>query len=108
LKKYKIIYYVGESIGLETIVYKGVLQSENGNIFIVSRNDQIALNKINRSELIRLNGLGTMIKMENDMKTIFLAAYRIFFNIGTGFAITNYFGTKNIKKYLDAICIGQG
>ncbi|MEA4832478.1 MAG: DUF4375 domain-containing protein [Oscillospiraceae bacterium] len=102
MKEYKIIYYVGESIGSETIVTKGVLHEENDNLYIVTKNDRIALNMIYKSELFKLNGLGTMIKIINDTKTIFLTAYRIFFNIGTGFVIINYFETKKIKKHLDA------
>lgn len=43
-----------------------------------------------------------MIRIVTGDTTIYLAAYRIFINIGTGFAIINYFGTKNIKNYFDA------
>ncbi|SMC48564.1 hypothetical protein [Papillibacter cinnamivorans] len=104
MRNYKIIYYVGESIGLETIVNKGVLTEENEKAYIISKTERIPLNAIYSCELIKLSGLGTMIKVVNDPKTIFLAAYRIFLNIGAGFVIANYFGTINVKRHLDAIC----
>ena len=103
VKNYKIIYYIGDSIRLKTTIKKGTLTDENGNMLLTSKNEQISLNMIYSAELIKLNGLGTMIKIVSDKKTIFLAAYRMYLNIGTGFAIINYLGTINIKKRLDAI-----
>lgn len=100
MKNYKIIYHIGKSIGLRTIVNKGILTEEKGNIFIISNRDRIALSKIHSCELIKLNGLGTMIKIAIDDNTIFLTAYKIFINKGTGFAIINYFGTRNIRSIL--------
>ncbi len=103
MKSYKVIYFVGESIGLETLVEKGIILDENDNIFIVSKKERVALNTIHCLELFKLNGIGTMLKMECGSKTIFLAAYRLFLDIGTGFAITDYWGTLNIKKRLDIV-----
>lgn len=103
MKNYKIIYYVGESIGLDTTVQKGVLFEENETVF-VSKTERIALNTIEYSKLINLNGIGTMVKIASGSKIIFLAAYRVFLNIGTGFSITNYLGTLNIKKRMDVVC----
>ena len=39
MKNYKIIYHIGESISLKTIVSKGILKEEKGSIFVVSKND---------------------------------------------------------------------
>lgn len=107
MKKIKIIYYVGDSIGYETIVTKGNLIEENNCLFIKSQNEIIALDKMCCVELIKINGLGTMIKILNNNNVIFIAAYRIFFNIGTGFAIINYFRTKNIKNKMYDIIKNQ-
>lgn len=108
MKNYKILYYIGDFIGIETIVSKGTLIEENHGLYIESDNERISLNTASYCELIKLNGLGTMVKLENGRETIFLAAYRIFINIGTGFAITNYLGTINIKKNLDTIIKRNG
>lgn len=105
MKNYKILYHIGDSIGPKTIVKTGILLEEDSNIFIISKEGKNALDAICSPNLIKLNGLGTMIKFMNGSNTMFLAAYRLFFNIGTGFAITNYFGTTNIKKHFDSICI---
>ncbi|MEA5039667.1 MAG: hypothetical protein VB086_07495 [Clostridiaceae bacterium] len=102
MKSYKIIYYVGESIGLETVVNKGILLIEDRNISIVSNEERIALNMVYRVDIVRLNALGTILKIVNGSYTIFLAAYRVYLNIGTGFIIANYFGTINIRNLLDA------
>ncbi len=43
MKSYRVIYYVGESIGLETVVEKGIILDENNAIFIVSKSERFAL-----------------------------------------------------------------
>ncbi len=99
----KIVFYVGENIGLKSKVKQGILDINNKQVSIVSDNEIIELNDLTSIELHRLNGLGTMIKLKNAGETIYLSVYRLFFNVGTGFIIVDYFATKKIKSLIESI-----
>lgn len=97
----KVIYYVGDSIGSDTVVNKGTINENDLPLCISSKEQRINLNNISSFETIKLNGLGTMLKIKIDNRTVFVAAYRIFFNIGTGFAIINLPATLKLRKILN-------
>jgi hypothetical protein len=97
----KILYHVGETIGSETIVKHGVLVDNIVPMHIEAENERIILNGLKSVQFFKLNGLGTMVKILNNGITIFLAVPHLYFNIGAGFAIINYFVTKKVKNILD-------
>jgi hypothetical protein len=97
----KILYHVGETIGSETIVKKGVFIDTILPMHIESEEETIVLDGLKSVKFYRLNGLGTMIKILNNDITIFLTVPRLYLNIGNGFAVINYFATKKVKKILD-------
>lgn len=96
-----IIFHIGENSGLDTIVKKGNLNDDIQQMYIEYENGRIFLNDLKSVEFYKLN-LGTMIKIQNADKTIYLSVPRIFINKGTGFLIINYFKTRKAKKLLDS------
>lgn len=97
----KVVYYIGDSIGSDTVVSKGIIDENDFPLCIKAKEQNIILNNISSVETIKLNGLGTMLKIKNGDQTIFLAVYRVFFNIGTGFVIVNLLATLKLRKILD-------
>ena len=96
----KVLYHIGEEIGSETIVKRGLIDEKISPLKLVAE-DEIVFNDIQSIDFYKLNGLGTMIKLKNGADTIFLAVPRLYLNIGTGFAIINYFATKKLKNILE-------
>ena len=96
--KSKIIYHIGDSINAQTIVKKGYIYVDEPNQRIEFKGGIYNLDNIKNVELYKMNGLGTMIKLINREDTIYFSVPRIFINIGTGFAIINYFATKKLYK----------
>lgn len=96
----KVIYYMGESINRDTFVKRGTIYKNEQGIFIESAGEKLALNDIKKVELIRINAVGTMVRVFNSSDTIFLAVPRIFINKGTGFVIINYLKTRALSNLL--------
>lgn len=96
----KIVYHIGSSIGKETIVKKGVIEETSHPIIIKTSDGEIVLDNLKDATLSKINGFGTCIKIINNCDTIFLVVPRIFFDIGTGFIVANYFATIKLKQIL--------
>ena len=96
----KIIYYIGQKIDSDTIVKKGILNDDTQQMFIEGTEGKYKFHDIRQVDIVKINYLGTMVKVINGKDTVFLAVPRIFINKGTGFAIINYFATKKIGKLL--------
>lgn len=96
----KILYYIGQEVNTDTIVKKGILVDNPQQIFIANNGEKYIFNDIKRVKTVKINGLGTMVKVINGEDTIFLAVPRIFIDKGTGFAIINLFATKKAAKIL--------
>lgn len=99
----KVIYYIGDSIGSDTVVSKGTINKNDLPLCIRVEEQSIILNNISSVETVKLNGLGTMLKIKSGNQTIFLAVYRMYFNIGTGFAVINLPATLKLRKILNNI-----
>lgn len=97
----KVIYYIGDSIGSDTVVSKGTINEKDLPLCIRAEEQSIILNNISSVETVKLNGLGTMLKIKSGDQTIFLAVYRMYFNIGTGFVIINLPATLKLRKILN-------
>lgn len=99
----KVIYYIGDSIGNDTVVSRGTINKNDLPLCIRAEEQSVILNNISSVETVKLNGLGTMLKVKCGDKTIFLAVYKMYFNIGTGFAVINLFATLKLRKILNNI-----
>lgn len=97
----KVIYYIGDSIRSDTVVSKGTINKNDLPLCIRAEEQSIILNNISSVETVKLNGLGTMLKIKSGNQTIFLAVYRMYFNIGTGFAVINLPATLKLRKILN-------
>jgi hypothetical protein len=100
MKKYKFVYYEGNSIDLKTKVTgsKGFFAEED---FVLDEinNIRIPYKDINNVELFRLHGLGRMIRLNaNNHNTIFLTVVRL--NIANSFLIINFLATGKVSKFL--------
>lgn len=95
----KVLYYIGETVGGDTIMKKGVI--EERAFPIVIEPPAIVLNDLKSVAFYKL-GFGTMIKVQNGPDTIYLTVPRLFIDKGTGFAIINLLATKRLKRILDS------
>ena len=102
----KVLYHIGSTIGNDTIVKRGTIDENNCSLILES-GDRIAFDNLKRVDLFKLNGLGTMITLQNGLSTVFLTVPRVFFNIGTGFAIINILATKKLKIIIDKHFLSQ-
>lgn len=97
----KIIYHFGQEIGSETIVKKGLITDTASQISIIdSNNFTYKLDNLKEVRFVKINALGTMIRIINGNDMIYLSVPRLFFDKGTGFAIINYSATKRLGKLL--------
>lgn len=100
MARYKIVFHIGSSIGLKTHADKGTIDLDQHQLVVSGKFSQasIALSAISSANLIKLGGIGTMIKVESEDETVFLSVIR--FMIGQ-FAMTNYFATRRLHKALN-------
>ena len=98
----KVLYHIGENIGRETIMKKGII-NENLRPLKLEAEDSIILNDLRYVDFYNLDVLGTIIRLQNGFQIIYLAVPRLYFNIGTGFVIINYFKTRRLKQILESI-----
>lgn len=98
----KVLYHVGATIGADTIIKKGLICEDARPLMIEAEDTNIVFDAIKSIEFVKLNGLGTMIKLQNNSDIIYLAVPRIFIDKGTGFAIINFFATRKLKYLLDS------
>jgi hypothetical protein len=100
MKNRKVIYHIGETVGLETIAKKGELITDSEVVYIQTGDGKITFDGLISVKLIKINMLGTMVKAVTPTQTVFFSVPRIFINIGTGFEIINLFATRKAKKIL--------
>lgn len=96
----KVLYYIGTSVGKETVLKKGVINKKAAPYILQTKDGDIILNKLTFVKRYKLNFLGTMIKAVNGSDTIFLTVPRLFINFGTGFVIINKFATEKLLSLL--------
>lgn len=97
----KIIYHFGQKIASETIVKKGLITDTASQISIIgSDNSEYKLNDLKEVKFVKINALGTMIRLINGNDMIYLSVPRLFIEKRTGFIIINYFATKKLRKLL--------
>lgn len=103
MKRYKVIYHIGDSVGLKTKAEQGFLFIDGASVFIITKDqkNKISIEDIRSVSLFMLNGLGSMLNVKFGPSTIFISVLR--FCIGQ-FATTNFFGTRELKRELET-CI---
>ena len=97
----KILYYIGESVTLETKMVKGVIDEKAVPLTIKSEKDAIVLDRLESVETSKAPGGATMIKAVNAGVTVFLNVPRIYIERGNGFCLSNYFKTMKLKRILE-------
>ena len=93
----KVVYHFGTEINAQTIVKKGLLQTESIPFQLICDGKTYVFDQV-KSVCITKECGGTMVRVENGKDSIFLMVPRLFINLGTGFLIVNYFATKRLKK----------
>lgn len=97
----KIVYHLGNQIGFDTIVKKGTITDTESQISIIgSDKSEYKLNNLKEVKFVKINALGTMIRLTNGNDVIYLTVPRLFIDKGTGFIMVNYLATKKLGKML--------
>ena len=99
----KILFYRGKNLNLKTKVDEAEIYF-NKDILVKTQNYIYYIDNITKvtSEIIK--PLGTVIKVDCNNDTVYMTVPRIYFNIGSGFAIINTFKTQELKKALKQRC----
>lgn len=92
----KILFAVCDAIGLDTICKKGVISENQKPISIYCEDGYSISFDITKCEMVKINGLGSMIQLETTTGRIFVTVPRIYFNIGSGFVIVNAIETARL------------
>lgn len=94
---HQIFYHEGSDLTLSTRVKKGQLSIDDFRITILIKENivQISLYEIKSVQLIRINKIGSVIRIEHVHGITFLSVVRFMFG---QFAIVNFFATRMIFK----------
>jgi hypothetical protein len=100
---YKVVYYQGETIDLKTKMKCAIASITDSALEIVGSDAiTIPFAGIDQVELFRLYGLGRMIKVNHDGRTLFMTVFRL--NLSGIFVIVNFWRTGELLKRLQS-CI---
>lgn len=102
LKKFKVIYYIGDNVDIKTKVKSGVVIIDNKEMNLNSKTGKHISSLVNVSqvELVMMHGLGSMLRMEMGNCALFLSVVRCC--IAGQFVIINAFGTRKLKNILES------
>ena len=103
MKKYKIIYHIGDKPTLKTKINKGIILIDNDEIKIHSKTEKfdLCLNAVQSVSLFMLNGLGSMLEIRQENTVFFLSVTRLC--IGSLFAIINRSETRKLKTEIERL-----
>jgi len=98
---YKVLYHVGESVSLKTKAATGRLSLADDRVLVRGSPDvSIPFDSLRSVELIRLHGMGRMLKIVSVPDTLFVSVIR--FNLFGFFAVVNFLATGRLHKELQA------
>jgi hypothetical protein len=104
---YKVLYHVGEAVGLKTKAAVGRLSLEDGHLLIRGETPvSIDLGALRSVELFRLHGTGRMLRVVHTEGTLFVSVIR--FCLFGLFAVGNFFATGQLKEELQAVIREKG
>jgi hypothetical protein len=96
---YKIIYHVGNELTVKTKVSSGTLTFQDESVcFSGASALTIPFSAVTGVEMFRLHGLGRMIKMTCDGRTVFLTVVRL--NLFGYFVVINFFKAGELYESL--------
>lgn len=99
--KYKVFFHQGNELSLKTKVERGEAWLDDTGLHVSGPSEVIVLSEdLLAAELIRLHGLGRVIRVEHRQGQLFLSVVR--FMIGQ-FAFINFFKTGELHKELVAV-----
>lgn len=102
--RYKVAFYVGDDINVQTPVTRGILTIGDGLILIRGEQDHtIMLSDILSVDLFRLHGLGRMIRVKRASDAIFVSVVR--YSIGRFFVAVDSFKTKKLVNVLSSMIV---
>jgi hypothetical protein len=102
--RYKIIYHIGEEISIKTKAESGALVWQEQSLLVDGQSSfEVPFSSFSSVEMFRLYGLGRMIKLTCNDRTIFLTVIR--FNVAGYFVSINFFKTgalfEKIKNQIE-------
>ena len=102
MTRYKVIYHLGEQIGLKTKVTTGMLCLEADRFRIDGPLVQLEVPfaALREVELFRLHGLGRIIRVTYPAGTLFVTVVR--FTLGDFFAVIHFFKAGELCERLKA------
>lgn len=96
----KVLYCKTTAITSETVCTRGILEEDKQPVQIKSEKEVYCFDEIQSVGLVKINGLGTMVKVQNGPDTLFFAVPRLFIDKGTGFAIINLLATRRAYQMI--------
>ncbi len=98
---YKVLYHVGESVGIKSKGAVGILSVEDCRLVIQGEHAvSISLKSLQSVELFRLHGVGRMLKIVHMDGTLFVSVIR--FCLFGVFAVVNFIATGRLKDELQS------
>ncbi len=99
--KYKVFFHCGNELSVKTRVAKGRAWLDDTGFHVEGQNGfTIPIGDIIEAELLRLHGLGRVIRIEYRGGRLFLSVVRLM--IGQ-FAFINFIGTGALHKQITAV-----
>jgi hypothetical protein len=97
---YKVIYHVGDAVGLTTRGTVGRL-SLSGGWFVITGKPEVSIPResLRSVELLRMHGTGRMLKIVHADGTLFVSVIR--FCLFGYFAVVNFLATGKLHKELE-------
>jgi hypothetical protein len=97
--RYKVIYHVGQELTIKTKVSSGTLTFQDESLCISGTSAlTIPFSSVTSVDMFRLHGLGRMIKMVCNERTIYLTVVRL--NLFGYFVIINFFRAGELYESL--------
>lgn len=100
---YPVFFHFGRELTIKTKAQKGQISFREDSIHVAGDGfvRTIAASDLRSAEMLRLYGLGSVIKIETDADNLYVAVTRLM--VGQ-FAIINFFATGTVFKRLQRIC----
>lgn len=98
---YKVIYHIGEEIGIKTRVLMGTAEIADRSLILKDDGAVSIIKNVRSVEMFRLHGTGRMIRVIHSEGTLFLAVVR--FCLWGYFSMINFFGTGRLYSELSAL-----
>ena len=101
MKKYRVIYHIGDKVDIKTKVESGFVILDNSEIKLINKTGDCIANLVDISKISLhiLNGLGSMLRITVGDRTFYISVVR--FCIAGQFAVINAMGTRKLRALLE-------